>query len=66
MKKGWFYQDKLTTEEADELVARYHAKNIAAVKSLDIDPRYWVVSALLPESDHHQQTQRSMRSRGWQ
>jgi len=65
MKRGWFYQDNLTEEQADELVARYRANNIPVEKSLDVDPRFWAVSAFLPVSDHHQQTQRSMCSRGW-
>ncbi|MFU0880267.1 hypothetical protein ACM26M_03340 [Kluyvera cryocrescens] len=65
MKRGWFYQDNLTEEQAEELVARYRANNITVEKSLDADPRFWVVSAFLPVSDRHQRTPRSMCSRGW-
>lgn len=69
MKRDWFYQDNLTEEQAEEqaeeLVARYRANNITVEKSLDVDPRFWVVSAFLPVSDRHQRTQRSMCSRGW-
>lgn len=65
MKRGWFSQDNLTDEQAEELVARYRANNITVEKSLDVDPRFWVVSAFLPVSDRHQRTQRSMCSRGW-
>ena len=50
MKRDWFYQDNLTEEQAEELVARYRANNITVEKSLDIDPRFWVVSAFLPVS----------------
>jgi len=65
MKRDWFYQDNLTEEQAEELVARYRANNIIVEKSLDVDPRFWVVSVFLPVSDRHQRTQRSMCSRGW-
>ncbi|EUL67208.1 hypothetical protein P838_00249 [Enterobacter hormaechei] len=44
MKKSWFTHTGLTTEEANELEARYKSKDVPVEKSLDIDPRLWIVS----------------------
>lgn len=53
MKKSWFTHTGLTTEEANELEARYKSKDVPVEKSLDIDPRLWIVSALLPQQNPH-------------
>jgi hypothetical protein len=65
MKKSWFTHSGLTTEEANELVARYQSKGVQVEKSLDIDPRLWIVSALLPQQKSSPKTAQSMRSRTW-
>lgn len=65
MKKSWFTHSGLTTEEANELVARYQSKGVPVEKSLDIDPRLWIVSALLPQQKSAPKTAQSMRSRTW-
>ncbi|XHF49441.1 MAG: hypothetical protein PIK35_12350 [Enterobacter roggenkampii] len=65
MKKSWFTHTGLSTTEADELVARYQAKGVKVEKSLDADPRYWIVSAFLPQQASSPKTQQSMRSRAW-
>jgi hypothetical protein len=65
MKKSWFTHSGLTTEEANELVARYQSKGVPVEKSLDIDPRLWIVSALLPQQKSSPKTAQSMRSRTW-
>lgn len=65
MKKSWFTHTGLTSEEADELVTRYESKGITVEKSLDIDPRLWIVSALLPQQKSSSSTQQSLRSRVW-
>jgi hypothetical protein len=49
MKRTWFRHHDLTTTEADELIQRYTLRNVQTQKTLSADPRYWVVSALLPE-----------------
>ena len=36
MKKSWFQHTQLTTEQADELEARYRAKQIKTERSLDV------------------------------
>lgn len=65
MKKSWFTHSGLTTEEASELVVRYKSKGVHVEKSLDIDPRLWIVSALLPQQKSSPKTAQSMRSRTW-
>jgi hypothetical protein len=65
MKKSWFTHTGLTTEEANELVERYKSKGVPVEKSLDIDPRLWIVSALLPQQESSPKTQQSLRSRAW-
>ena len=65
MKKGWFTHTGLTTEEANDLVARYQGKGVPVEKSLDVDPRFWIVSALLPEQSSPPKTQQTLRSRAW-
>lgn len=65
MKKSWFTHTGLTTEEANELEARYKSKDVPVEKSLDIDPLLWIVSALLPQQKSAPKTQQSMRSRAW-
>lgn len=65
MKKSWFTHTGLTTEEANELVSRYKSKGVLVEKSLDIDPRLWIVSALLPQQKSSPKTAQSMRSRSW-
>ena len=64
MKKSWFTHTGLTTEEANELVARYESNGVTVEKSLDIDPRFWLVSAYLPHLASSQRAQQNMRSRG--
>jgi len=49
MKKSWFTHNNLTTDEAEELVKRYREKGVRVEKTLDMDPRYWTVSAELPQ-----------------
>ncbi|MFT1617562.1 hypothetical protein [Enterobacter kobei] len=65
MKKSWLTHTGLTSEEANELVTRYESKGITVEKSLDIDPRLWIVSALLPQQKSSPSTQQSLRSRVW-
>ncbi|MEB2410990.1 hypothetical protein QMN27_20535 [Enterobacter asburiae] len=65
MKKSWFTHTGLTTEEANELVARYKSKGVLVEKNLDLDPRFWIVSAYLPQQKSSPGTQQSMRSRAW-
>lgn len=50
--KSWFHHPNCTTEEANQLILRYTARNIKTEKQLASDYKSWTVSALLPESEH--------------
>jgi len=66
MKMTWFNYDNLTSEEADELVARYTRNGIKTEKSLSVDVRFWIVSALLPESGQPPRTDKTFQQRMWE
>lgn len=66
MKKSWFTHSGLSTAEANELTELYKSKGIKVEKALDIDPRFWIVSALLPQQKFLPKTHQSMRSRVWE
>lgn len=65
MKKSWFQHTQLTTEQADELEARYRAKQIKTERSLDNDFIHWTISALLPEVSKPQRQDRTWQQRTW-
>ena len=61
MKKSWFQHTQLTTEQADELEARYRAKQIKTERSLDND----FISAFLPEVSKPPRQDRTWQQRIW-
>ncbi|HCA0682998.1 hypothetical protein [Citrobacter freundii] len=65
MKKSWFQHPQLTTEQADELEARYRAKQIKTERSLDNDFIHWTISAFLPEASKSPRQDRSWQQRIW-
>lgn len=65
MKKSWFQHTQLTTEQADELEARYHAKQIKTERSLDNDFIHWTISAFLPETSKPPSQDRTWQQRIW-
>ncbi|EBP4366241.1 hypothetical protein ACF5F0_004549 [Salmonella enterica] len=52
MKYSYFQHTECTTQQADELVARYRARGVKTERSLNPDYTTWTVSALLPELGH--------------
>ena len=65
MKKSWFQHTQLTTEQADELEARYKAKQIKTKRSLDNDFIHWTISAFLPEASKPPRQDRTWQQRIW-
>ncbi len=65
MKKSWFQHTQLTTEQADELEARYRAKQIKTERSLDNDFIHWTISAFLPEASMTPRQERTWQQRIW-
>lgn len=65
MKKDWFAHTDLTTEEAEELVARYREKGVKVEKCLAADPRLWIVSAYLPEASKTPRQEKTFQQKLW-
>ena len=65
MKKSWFQHPQLTPEQADELEARYRAKQIKTERSLDNDFIHWTISAFLPEASKSPRQDRTWQQRIW-
>lgn len=65
MKKSWFTHDPIDTETANELLSRYASRNISTRRTLANDPRLWLVSALLPESEREPRQDRTYQQRIW-
>lgn len=49
MKYSWFHHCDCTTQQADELVARYRQRGVKVERSLNLDFMTWTVSAQLVE-----------------
>lgn len=65
MKHTWFHHPECTTNEADELVARYRKTGAQVEKSLNHDFLTWTVSVKLPEYKNPPRTPRVFRQRIW-
>lgn len=63
--KTWFVHDPVDSETAAELLSRYASRNIQTQKTLATDPRLWLVSALLPESDREPRRDRTYENSVW-
>ena len=63
--KTWFVHDPVDSETAEILISRYTARNIQTHKTLAADPRLWLVSALLPESDREPSRDRTYENSVW-
>lgn len=49
MKRSWFHHHECTTQQAEELVARYRQRGVKVERSLNPDFMTWTVSAQLVE-----------------
>lgn len=65
MKKSWFTHDPLDTDTANELLSLYASRNIQTRKTLALDPRQWLVSALLPEAKSEPRQSRQWQNPMW-
>ncbi|MBB1199627.1 hypothetical protein EGM70_04825 [Enterobacteriaceae bacterium 89] len=65
MKRSWFQHSNLTTEQAEQLIARYSENHVMTEKSLDFDLIHWTVSAYLPESKRSPIPDRRYQQRFW-
>ena len=65
MKYSWFHHHECTTEQADELVARYRRRGATVERSLNRDNITWTVSVQLPESEKAPRPSRVWQSKAW-
>ncbi|MBS6031538.1 MAG: hypothetical protein KIB40_00065 [Pantoea sp.] len=65
MRETWFCHDPVDTETATELLSRYASRNIKTQKILALDPRLWIVSALLPEFREEPKPSKQFRNPMW-
>ena len=66
LKTTWFtHPEPLDTKTADELLARYAARQVEAKKTLAFDPRFWTVSALLPTFREEPKPSRQYKNPMW-
>lgn len=65
MKRDWFYQDNLTEEQAEELVANYRRRGVKVERSLNHDNITWTTSAQLPEGEKAPRPSRVWQSKAW-
>lgn len=63
--KTAFRHNAVTGEEAEQLIAKYQASGYYAVRSLNINSRYWDVVVTLPEQRYLKPTPRSMVNKIW-
>lgn len=49
MKYSWFHHHECTTQQADDLMARYRQRGVKVERSLNPDFMTWTVSAQLVE-----------------
>ena len=66
MRQTWFTHDPVDSDTANELLHQYAIRNIQTQKTLATDPRLWLVSALLPESNREPRRDHSYEQRCWQ
>ncbi|KNC11849.1 hypothetical protein AC790_13440 [Pantoea sp. RIT-PI-b] len=66
MKRSWFtHPEPLDTTTANELIQRYTSRQIQTKKTLAFDPKFWLVSALLPESRHEPKPSKQYQNPMW-
>ena len=66
MKFTWFTHEPMTPKEAEELLKRYIARGIRAERKLAPDPRFFLISALLPTTQYEPKPSRVYQQWFWQ
>lgn len=65
MKHSWFHHLECTTQQAEELVARYRQRGVKVERSLNPDFMTWTVSAQLVEDKYPPRPDSRWRNRMW-
>ncbi|MBJ9259726.1 hypothetical protein I5495_20550 [Citrobacter amalonaticus] len=65
MKYSYFHHTECTTQQSEELLARYQRRGVKVERSLNPDYITWTVSAQLPEGKKPPRTSRRWQNRVW-
>ncbi|EPY1561270.1 hypothetical protein ACW9S2_003927 [Klebsiella michiganensis] len=65
MKISWFHHTDCTTQQADELMAKYRQRGVRVERSLNQDLITWTVSAQLVEDKNPPRPASRTRNRMW-
>jgi len=65
MKYSWFHHHDCTTQQADELMAKYRQRGVRVERSLNQDLIIWTVSAQLVEDKNPPRPASRTRNRMW-
>lgn len=65
MKMTWFTHDEMSYQEANELIERYQKSGVQTRKSISLDMKHFLVSALLPEYASEPKGRSQYQSRMW-
>ena len=65
MKYSWFLHIDCTTQQADELMAKYRQRGVRVERSLNQDLITWTVSAQLVEDKNPPRPASRTRNRMW-
>ncbi|EOD5635789.1 hypothetical protein NL887_000778 [Klebsiella pneumoniae] len=65
MKHSWFHHHECTTQQAEELVARYRQRGVKVERSLNPDFMTWTVSVQLVEDKNPPRADSRWRNRMW-
>ncbi|ELC0798996.1 TPA: hypothetical protein MJE31_26955 [Klebsiella pneumoniae] len=65
MKYSWFHHNDCTTQQADELMAKYRQRGVRVERRLNQDFLTWTVSAQLVEDNKPPRPDSRWRNRMW-
>lgn len=65
MKYSWFHHHDCTTQQSDELMAKYRQRGVRVERSLNQDLITWTVSAQLVEDKNPLRPASRTRNRIW-
>ncbi|NIG48448.1 hypothetical protein [Klebsiella sp. Ap-874] len=65
MKYSWFHHNDCTTQQADELMAKYRQRGVRVERSLNSDFLTWTVSVQLVEDNKPLRQDSRWRNRMW-
>ncbi|HGU6442224.1 TPA: hypothetical protein ACNABU_002893 [Citrobacter amalonaticus] len=65
MKYSWFHHHDCTTQQADELMAKYSQRGVRVERSLNQDLITWTVNVRLPEGNKTPRPSRRWQHRVW-